>query len=129
LTFNGVELLGDSVSFYDAVEKKLTPLESGMQFEVSGQTQNRYYLVRSLIQKEAAEETHIQIFTKGLTAKVVASTQEPIVNVRCYDTGGRLIHKADPQMPEYSFSLPRAGIYIIEAETENDRKVKKLMTK
>ena len=129
LTFNGVELLGDSVSFYDAVEKKLTPLESGMQFEVSGQTQNRYYLVRSLIQKEAAEETHIQIFTKGLTAKVVASTQEPIVSVRCYDTSGRLIHKADPQMPEYSFSLPRAGIYIIEAETENDHKVKKVMTK
>ena len=100
-----------------------------MQFSVSGQTQNRYYLVRSLIQKEAAEETHIQIFTKGLTAKVVASTQEPIVNVHCYDTGGRLIHKADPQMPEYSFNLPRAGIYIIEAETENDHKVKKVMTK
>lgn len=129
LTFEGVELLGDSVSFYDAVEKKLTPLESGMQFSVSGQTQNRYYLVRSLNLQEAAEETHIQIFTSGLTAKVIASTQEPIVSVRCYDTGGRLIHKADPQMPEYSFSLPRAGIYIIEAETENDHKVKKVMTK
>jgi hypothetical protein len=129
LTFKGVEMLGDSIGFYDAVEQKLTPLESGMKFVVSGQTQNRYYLVRSLIKEEAAAETHIQIFTEGLTAKVIASTGEPITNVRCYDTAGRLIHSASPQTPEYSFSLPIAGIYIIDAETENDRKTKKVMTK
>jgi len=129
LTFKGVEMLGDSIAFYDAVERKLTPLESGMSFEVSGQTQNRYYLVRSLIQEEAAAETHLQIFTEGLTAKVIASTAEPITNVRCYDTAGRLIHSASPQTPAYSFSLPRAGIYIIDAETENDHKTKKVMTK
>ena len=129
LTFKGVEMLGDSIAFYDAVERKLTPLESGMTFEVSGQTQNRYYLVRSLIQEEAAAETHLQIFTEGLTAKVIASTAEPITNVRCYDTAGRLIHSASPQTSAYSFSLPRAGIYIIDAETENDHKTKKVMTK
>ena len=129
LTFKGVEMLGDSIAFYDAVERKLTPLESGMSFEVSGQTQDRYYLVRSLIQEEAAAETHLQIFTEGLTAKVIASTAEPITNVRCYDTAGRLIHSASPQTPAYSFSLPRAGIYIIDAETENDHKTKKVMTK
>ena len=129
LTFKGVEMLGDSIAFYDAVEQKLTPLESGMKFVVSGQTQNRYYLVRSLIKEEAAAETHIQIFTEGLTAKVIASTAEPITNVRCYDTAGRLIHSASPQTSEYSFSLPIAGIYIIDAETENDRKTKKVMTK
>lgn len=129
LTFKGVELLGDSISFYDAVEQKLTPLKSGMTISVSGQTQNRYYLVRSLIQEEAAAETHLQIFTEGLTAKVIASTAEPITSVRCYDTAGRLIHSATPQTPEYSFSLPIAGIYIINAETENDRKTVKLMAK
>lgn len=129
LTFQGVEALGDSISFYDAVEQKLTPLESGMQFAVSGQTQNRYYLVRSLNQEKAAEETHLQIFTKGMVATVIASTQEPITSVRCYDTAGRLIHTASPQTSEYSFGLPRTGIYIIEAETENDRKTKKVMTR
>ena len=129
LTFQGVEMLGDSISFYDAVEQTLIPLKSGMQVSVSGQTQNRYYLVRSLIKEEAAEETHLQIFTEGLTAKVIASTAEPILNVRCFDTAGRLIHKASPETVDYSFSLPRAGIYIIEAETENDHKIKKVMTK
>ena len=129
LTFNGVELLGDSVAFYDAVEQKLTPLESGMQIAVSGQTQNRYYLVRSLDKKEAADETHLQIFTEGLTAKVIASTAEPILSVRCFDTGGRLVHKASPQSPEYSFSIPISGVYIIEAETENDHKTVKLIVK
>lgn len=129
LTFKGVEMLGDSIAFYDALEQKLTPLKSGMTVSVSGQTQNRYYLVRSLIQEEAAAETHLQIFTEGLTAKVIASTAEPITSVRCYDTAGRLIHSASPQTPEYSFSLPIAGIYIISAETENDRKTIKLMVK
>lgn len=129
LTFRGVEMLGDSISFYDAVEQKLTPLESGMTFKVSGQTQNRYYLVRSLNKKDAAEETHIQIFTEGLKAKVIASTAEPITVVRCFDTGGRLIYTASPQLPEYSFDLPRAGVYIIEAETEHDRKTRKVIVK
>ena len=129
LTFDGVEFLGDSISFYDAVERTLTPLVSGMQFKVSGQTQNRYYLVRSLIQEEAAAETHLQIFTEGLTAKVIASTAEPILNVRCYDTAGRLVHAASPQTTEYSFTLPTTGVYIIDAQTESDRKTKKVMTR
>jgi hypothetical protein len=129
LTFNGVEQLGDSLSFYDAKEQKLTPLKSGMTFEVSGQTQNRYFIVRSLDKQEAADETHLLIFTEGLTAKVIASTAEPILSVRCYDTGGRLIHKANPQSQEYSFSLPMSGIYIIEAETENDHKTRKVLVK
>lgn len=129
LTFRGVEMLGDSISFYDAVEQKLTPLESGMTFKVSGQTQNRYYLVRSLNLKDAAEETHLQIFTEGLKAKVIASTAEPITVVRCFDTAGRLICTASPQLPEYSFDLPRAGVYIIEAETENDHKTMKVIVK
>jgi hypothetical protein len=129
LTFDGVETLGDSIAFYDAVEQKLTPLKSGMQFSVSGRTQNRYYLVRSLMKEEAAEETHLQIFTQGLTAKVIASTAEPITNVRCYDTAGRLIHAASPQTSEYGFHLPTAGIYIIVAETDNDSKTVKLIAK
>lgn len=129
LTFEGVELLGDSIAFYDAKEQKLTPLESGMTFEVSGQTQNRYYLVSTLIQEEAAVETHLQIFNEGLTARVIASTEEPIVNVRCFDLSGRLIHTAEPKSQEYSFRLPSAGVYIIEAQTKNDRKTKKVMAK
>ena len=129
LTFQGVELLGDSVAFYDAVEQVLTPLASGMQLAVSGQTQNRYFIVRSLNKREAAEETHLQIFTEGLTAKVIASTAEPLISVRCYDTAGRLVHTAAPQTQEYSFTLPAGGIYVIDAQTDADRKTKKVMTK
>lgn len=129
LTFQGVEMLGDSVGFYDAVEQTLTPLVSGTQLTVSGQTQNRYYLVGTLNMEEAAIETHLQIFTEGLTAKVIASTAEPITCVRCFDVAGRLVHTASPQSQEYSFTLPAAGVYVIEAQTENDRKTKKVMVK
>lgn len=129
LTFQGVETLGDSVAFYDAVEQKLTPLESGMQFSVSGQTQNRYYLVRTLNLLEAKEETHLQIFAEGLMAKVIASTEEPITSVSCYDASGRLVYTAKPDAREHSFKLPDNGVYIIEAQTDNDRKTKKVMVK
>ena len=100
-----------------------------MQFTVSGQTQNRYYLVNTLNLLEAAEETHLQIFTKGRVATVIASTQEPLTNVYCYDAAGRLVHAASPKTAEYSFELPDTGVYIIDAQTENDRKTKKVMTK
>lgn len=129
LTFQGVEALGDSVAFYDAVEQKLTPLESGMQFSVSGQTQNRYYLVRTLNMEEAKEETHLLIFNEGLTARVIASTEEPVTSVRCFDTAGRLVLTASPQTADFSFSLPAAGVYVIEAHTEKDHKTRKVMVR
>ena len=129
LTFNGVELLGDSISFYDAVERKLTPLQSGMKLTVSGQTQNRYYLVHTLIQEEAAEETHLQVFIKGKTVKVIASTDEPILSVSAYNVGGSQVHTASPQAPEYSFDVPSAGVYLIKAETESDHKVIKVIAR
>ena len=100
-----------------------------MQFKISGQTQNRYYIVSSLNEEEVAEETHLQIFTEGRTAKVIASTAEPITDVRCFDAAGRLVHSASPQKREYSFTLPDDGIYIIEAQTEKDRKTKKVAVK
>ena len=129
LTFRGVETLGDSIAIYDAVEQTLTPLESGAQMTISGQTQNRYYIVKGLNLREAAEETHLQIFAKGREVTVIASTQEPISSVRCFDTAGRLVYSANPQTAEHHFSLQSAGVYIIDAQTDNDRKTQKVMTK
>lgn len=130
LTFQGVEMLADSVALYDAVEQKLTPLESGMTVKVSGQTQNRYYLLGGMPTAiEAAEATHLQIFTEGRTATVIASTTEPLLNVRCYDMAGQLVYSASPQSAEHSFSLPIAGVYIIDAQTEHDRKTMKVVVR
>ena len=129
LAFQNVEALGDSIAIYDAVKQELTPLYSGMTYEVSGQTQNRYYLVHTLIQEKAATETHLQIYTKGRTVTVIASTEEPLTGVRCYDTSGRLVHTANPNTATYSFDLHDAGIYIIDAQTENDRKTLKVTIK
>ena len=126
LTFNGVEQLGDSVAFYDAVKKELTPLKSGMKFTVSGQTLNRYYLVSSLNEQKVAEETHLQIFTRGDEVTVIASTEEPLTSVRCYDTAGRLVYSASPKTAEHRFNIAAKGIFIIEAQTKNDRKTKKV---
>ena len=124
-----MEALADTVALYDALEQTLTPLESGMTLQVSGQTRNRYFLVSSLNPEKAAEETHLLIYAEGRTATVAASTQQPIVSVRCFDTGGRLVHQAAPQASKYTFTLPANGIYIIEASTEHDTKTKKVASK
>ncbi len=127
LTFEGVETLGDSVAIYDAVEQTLTSLESGHQLTVSGQTQHRYYLVRGLSLEEAAVESNVQIFGRQRQVTVVASTEEPIVSIRCTDAAGRLVYTAEPQVSTFSFALPTSGVYIIEAKTEKDRATRKIV--
>ena len=127
LTFEGVEALGDSIAIYDAVEQTLTPLESGHQLTVNGQTQNRYYLVRGLSFEEAAQESNVQLFARQRQVTVVASTEEPIVSIRCTDGAGRLVYTAEPQVSTFSFQLPTSGVYIIEARTAKDRATRKIV--
>lgn len=127
LTFHGVEALGDSVAVYDARERTLTPITSGHQLTVSGQTQNRYYLVRGLTLEEAQRENNLQIFGRQRQVTVVASTDEPITSIRCIDAAGRLVYTAAPQESTHSFTLPASGVYIIEAQTARDRATKKLI--
>jgi hypothetical protein len=42
---------------------------------------------------------------------------------------GRLVYTANPQTADHSFTLPSAGTYIIEAQTESDRKTRKVIVK
>ena len=131
VTFRGVESISaDGLQLYDAVEQTQTPVTSGTTVTLPGQTQNRYFLLgASLTAIEAAQETHLQIFAEGREAHVISSTSKPIRNVRCYDTAGRLVHSAAPQTTDYSFDLPTAGVYIVDAQTDADRKTQKIMTR
>jgi hypothetical protein len=42
---------------------------------------------------------------------------------------GQLVYSASPQSAEHSFSLPIAGVYIIDAQTEHDRKTMKVVVR
>ena len=129
LTFQGVELLGDSIALYDAREQTLTPIASGHRLTVSSQSTNRYFLVRGLSLDEAAEETHLLITAHERQVSIVASTDEPIVSVRCTDAAGRTVLTAAPQEGRYSFALPSGGVYIIEALTARDRATRKVVVR
>ena len=129
LTFNGVEALGDSISLYDAVEETLTPLTEGYQVSVPGRTYGRYYIVKGLSLREAANESCLQIYTEGNRVTVVSLTGDPIRSVNCVDVAGRLLHSAAPQSATYSFDLSTKGVYIIDAQTKDCHKTKKMMVK
>ena len=69
----------------------------------------------------------MQIFGRQRQVTVVASTEEPIVSIRCTDAAGRLVYTAEPQVSTFSFALPTSGVYIIEAKTEKDRATRKIV--
>ena len=60
---------------------------------------------------------------------MISSTTKPIRSVRVFDTAGRLLHTANPQAADFSFDLPATGIYIVDAQTEADRKTQKVMVR
>lgn len=129
LTFNGVEALGDSISLYDAVEETLTPLTEGYQVSAPGRTYGRYYIVKGLSLREAANESRLQIYAEGSRVTVVSMTGEPIRNVRCVDVAGHLLYSAAPQSATHSFDLSAKGVCIIDAQTKDCRMTKKMIVK
>ena len=82
------------------------------------------------------EKQGVEVFTMGDNDKPPEIAKASIEyaeknkhNVVIFDTAGRLIYSAEPQTSEHSFTLLRAGVYIIEAETEHDRKTRKVIVK
>jgi hypothetical protein len=116
-----IEDITDVVTIYNYVQDT----GDGKVFPLRAPTRG-VQTVSTLIQEQAATETHLQIFAMDRTVTVLASTDEPLTSVRCYDTGGRLVHSASPQTATYSFGVPSAGIYVIDAQTGNDRKTLKV---
>ncbi|MCR4809947.1 MAG: T9SS type A sorting domain-containing protein [Prevotella sp.] len=125
VTFQGVEMLGDSLMLYDAKTGEAVPLHSGFTTRMPGRTQNRFFIVQGSSLKEALAESNLQIFGEDGIIIVTSTTGQPITDVRVYDAGGRQVYVAAPGRNEHRFRLSK-GIYVVKANTEDARQVKKI---
>ena len=128
VTFQGVENLGDSLMLYDAKTEELLPLKSGMKKQMPGRTQNRFFIVKGENLKEALDESNLQIYVNDGIITVVSATGQPITEIHAYDPSGRQVYTIKPNCAKHRFRLPD-GIYLIKANTDETRKVKKVMTR
>ncbi len=127
VTFNGVEMLGDSLMLYDAENRLLTPLHSGCVTRMPGRTQNRFFIVSGGSDGgQVPSPASLLISARGATVRVLSTTGDVITSVQVCDTGGRLVCTASPCTASYSFQLPAAGIYVVKAGTERVQQVKKI---
>ena len=113
VTFQGVENLGDSLMLYDAKTEELLPLKSGTK------KQNL---------EKAIDESNLQIHVDEGIITVASITGEPISEISAYDPSGRQVYTIKPNCAKHRFRLPD-GIYLIKANTDETRKVKKVMTR
>ena len=118
-------MLGDSLMLYDAKTGEAVPLHSGFTTRMPGRTQNRFFIVQGSSLKEALAESNLQIFGEDGIIVVTSTTGQPITDVRVYDAGGRQVYVAAPGRNEHRFRLSK-GIYVVKANTEDARQVKKI---
>ena len=126
VTFQGVEMLGDSLMLYDAKTGEAVPLHSGFTTRMPGRTQNRFFIVKGSEIEDAIAESTLQVVDMGGIVSVFSSTGDPITEVRAYDAGGRLVYRSAPGTAEHRFRLPSGGVYVVKANTEKLQRVKKL---
>ena len=128
VTFQGVENLGDSLMLYDAKTEELLPLKSGTKKQMPGRTQNRFFIVKGSNLEKAIDESNLQIYINDGIITVVSATGQPITEIHAYDPSGRQVYTIKPNCAKHRFRLPD-GIYLIKANTDETRKVKKVMTR
>ena len=125
VTFEGVENLGDDLMIYDAKTEELLPLKSGMKVRMPGRTQNRFFIVKGENLQEAIDESKLQIFASDGSITVSSATNQPITEVRAYDTSGRQVYVATPNNAEHHFCLSE-GTYVVRAKTDSIQQTKKV---
>ena len=125
VTFEGVESLGDDLMIYDAKTEELLPLKSGMKVRMPGRTQNRFFIVKGENLQEAIDESNLQIFASDGNITVISATNQPITEVRAYDTSGRQVYVATPNNTEHHFCLSE-GTYVVRAKTDSIQQTKKV---
>jgi len=100
---------------YDTSSETYTPVEDGMEYEVSANPYARYYLTRG---KSSDLLTGIRIANEGRIVRV--TTPREGLDVRVCDTLGRVVNElhADGQVME--LELPQ-GIHVVEASDGTER--------
>lgn len=122
------DAVNGSLYVFDAVTGSVTEVGEGSAFMVQPNDYGRYFLTTNgdVTSVKTVGMSGIMVSVRGKQLTVSAHTS--LKTVRILTAGGETVRSLSDCGHEATFTL-NSGIYIVEAETENDHKTVKLMAK
>ena len=114
----------------DAMTGSVTKIGEGSTYAVQPNDYGRYFLTTHgdlTAIRETTTLDGIMVSVRG--RQLTVSSASELKSVRVMTTGGETIQSLTGCNKEVTFSLTVGGVYIIEAETEHDRKTRKVIVK
>ena len=113
----------------DAVTGEMTEVTDGQSVSVQPNDYGRYFLTTrgdlTAIREATAEGIVVSVRNKTVTVR----SSEPLTTVRVMTTGGNVVNSLSNCGTEASIPMAIGGVYLVEAQTANNKKTMKVMVK
>jgi hypothetical protein len=113
----------------DAVTGEMTEVTDGQSVSVQPNDYGRYFLTTrgdlTAIREATAKGIVVSVRNKTVTVR----SSEPLTAVRVMTTGGNVVNSLSNCGTEASIPMAIGGVYLVEAQTANNKKTMKVMVK
>lgn len=113
----------------DAVTGEMTEVTDGQSLSVQPNDYGRYFLTTrgdlTAIREATAKGIVVSVRNKTVTVR----SSEPLTTVRVMTTGGNVVNSLSNCGTEASIPMAIGGVYLVEAQTANNKKTMKVMVK
>ncbi len=113
----------------DAVTGEMTEVTDGQSLSVQPNDYGRYFLTTrgnlTAIREATAKGIVVSVRNKTVTVR----SSEPLTTVRVMTTGGNVVSSLSNCGTEASIPMAIGGVYLVEAQTANNKKTMKVMVK
>lgn len=113
----------------DAVTGEMTEVTDGQSVSVQPNDYGRYFLTTrgdlTAIREATAKGIVVSVRNKTVTVR----SSEPLTTVRVMTTGGNVVSSLSNCGTEASIPMAIGGVYLVEAQTANNKKTMKVMVK
>lgn len=129
-TDDGLQLSADNRLYVlDAVTGEMIEVTDGQSLSVQPNDYGRYFLTTrgdlTAIREATAEGIVVSVRNKTVTVR----SSEPLTTVRVMTTGGNVVNSLSNCGTEASIPMAIGGVYLVEAQTANNKKTMKVMVK
>lgn len=113
----------------DAVTGEMTEVTDGQSLSVQPNDYGRYFLTTRSDLTAIREATAKGIVVSVRNKTVTVRSSEPLTTVRVMTTGGNVVSSLSNCGTEASIPMAIGGVYLVEAQTANNKKTMKVMVK
>lgn len=121
--------LNSELFVLDAVTGEMTEVTDGQSLSVQPNDYGRYFLTTrgdlTAIREATAKGIVVSVRNKMVTVR----SSEPLTTVRVMTTGGNVVNSLSNCGTEASIPMAIGGVYLVEAQTANNKKTMKVMVK